>query len=91
MQTLYISGTDKELKVVRSFSKGVNDIQVFQTVDGRFCYASGKSVDRKDHLEFLPEPHKAKALEWFRKTYPEQIVRVAKTDIGDQNGSQSVS
>lgn len=83
MQILHI-GPDQELKVIRGFSKGLNDIQVFQTEDNGFCYQSGKPVNKKEHLEFLPEPHKTKAMEWFKKAYPEKfIVRVAKTDTGE--------
>ena len=62
-------GTEKELIYVRAFTKGVNEVSVFEKPDGSYCYLDGSPVKVRGHLTFLPEPHKEKAISWWTLNY----------------------
>jgi len=89
MQRLNV-GLDNEMEVVRGFSKGVNEVTVFQKADGSFVYLNGTPVKELNDLMFLPDPHKSKALDWFYKTYPEKIPRQAKQEVSNDSHMSQV-
>ena len=63
MQTLF-TGPGKTMQVKIGFT-GANKLDVFETREGDYCHSDGTLVKERKNLEWLPEPHKTKALEWF--------------------------
>ena len=78
---VYPEGTSKGLKVVRAWTDGGKKIRnsdgsveymppmpsIFELIGGAFCYASGQTINKREHLEPLPEGMKERALAWFDK------------------------
>jgi len=64
MQTIYHG--KKAVKVVRSFSPGLDKPMVILDELGNYRYMNGDLVKTKTELDFLPEPHKTNALKWLR-------------------------
>jgi hypothetical protein len=76
---VYPEGTDKGLKVKKTFTDGGEKIRhqdgsvtygipkptVHELVGGVFAYASGQPVTKREDLERLPEGMKERALKWF--------------------------
>jgi hypothetical protein len=77
---IYPEGTDKGLKVVKTFTDGGAKIRqqdgsvtygipkptVHELIGGVFAYASGKPVTKREDLEILPdEKMRERALKWF--------------------------
>ncbi len=77
---IYPEGTDKGLKVVKTFTDGGAKVRqqdgsvtygipkptVHELIGGVFAYASGKPVTNREHLETLPdEKMRERALKWF--------------------------
>jgi len=78
---IYPEGTSKGLKVVRMWTDGGKKVRnadgsveflppmpaIYELVGGAFCYASGDTIKKREHLEPLPEGMKERALVWFDK------------------------
>lgn len=78
---VYPEGTSKGLKVVKAWTDGGKKIRnsdgsveflppmpaIFELVGGAFCYASGDTIKKREHLEPLPEGMRERALTWFDK------------------------
>jgi len=78
---VYPEGTSKGLKVVKAWTDGGKKIRnsdgsveflppmpaIYELFGGAFCYASGDTIKKREHLEPLPEGMREKALAWFDK------------------------
>lgn len=78
---VYPEGTSKGLKVVNAWTDGGKKIRhsdgsveflqpmpsIFELFGGAFCYASGDTIKKREHLEPLPEGMRERALAWFDK------------------------
>ncbi len=78
---VYPEGTNKGLKIVWAWTDGGKKIRhsdgsveflqpmpsIFELVGGAFCYASGDTIKKREHLEPLPDGVREKALAWFDK------------------------
>lgn len=76
---IYPQKSKKGLKVVRVWTDGPKRIRhadgsvemlepaptIYELVGGAFCYSSGQIVNKRNHLENLPEAMRDKALAWF--------------------------
>jgi len=76
---IYPQKSTKGLKVVRVWTDGPKKIRhadgsvemlepaptIYELVGGAFCYGSGQIVNKRKHLEGLPEAMRDKALVWF--------------------------
>jgi hypothetical protein len=76
---IYPQKSKKGLKVVRVWADGPKRIRhadgsvemlepaptIYELVGGAFCYGSGQIVNKRSHLESLPEVMRDKALAWF--------------------------
>jgi hypothetical protein len=76
---IYPQKSKKGLKVVRVWTDGPKRVRhadgsvemlepaptIYELVGGAFCYGSGQIVNKRSHLENLPETMREKALAWF--------------------------
>ena len=76
---IYPEGTSKGLKVVRMFVDGGKKIRhsdgsveylqpspaIYELIGETFCYASGETIKKREHLEPLPVGMRERALAWF--------------------------
>ena len=76
---IYPQKSTKGLKVVRVWTDGPKKIRhadgsvemlepaptIYELIGGAFCYGSGQIVNKRKHLEGLPEAMRDKALVWF--------------------------
>lgn len=79
MQKLQIN-PETWLTVVRTFSKGPNDVSVAELPNGSFCYMDGSPVTRKSDLNFLPKVHKERAWAWWDENQREPQKEKLKAD-----------
>ena len=91
---VYPEGISKGLKVVKAWTDGGKKIRhsdgtveflqpmpsIFELVGGAFCYASGDTIKKREHLEPLPDGMRERALAWFDKKNP-AIPRDAIVDV----------
>lgn len=63
MQVLYEDGN--KIEVMRSFTKDVASSHLFEFTDGSWGYKNGDRIKVSEEVEFLPEAHKTRALNYL--------------------------
>ncbi len=78
---VYPEGTSRGLKVVNAWTDGGKKIRhsdgsveflqpmpsILELFGGAFCYASGDTINKREHLEPLPDGMRERALAWYDK------------------------